>query len=288
MVVVDPDPGPLALAELKLAAARTLPLPTLRSLLGLDAPGRRLFLYHYVRDGRREGSGPAPPGLHGASRAWWDAREELVRIGLGERLGALDRGAADLRAHLRRLGLSGRVQAGFREDASSGWAGRRWSLALRLALGPRLSRDDVLRLQTLLPARAAARDPRVRLLLTGQLPPEIPPAPWLAPTQLRSLARGRVVPQQGEPGDLLAAQPAGSLSAVGLDLACAGLPLTADLLPAAARALRPGGLLLLRPPAGAGAPALPPALSLDPAATEALRAADRALLGGPPTVLRRR
>jgi len=68
---VDLSAPQLALAELKLTAARVLPVEGLRSLLGLDEAGRRTWLYHQVRD-----------HLRPEVRAWADAHEDLVRLGL--------------------------------------------------------------------------------------------------------------------------------------------------------------------------------------------------------------
>ncbi len=66
--------GPqLALAELKLVAARALPLSGFRSFLGLDAFGRRIWFYHQLRD-----------HLGPRARAWWDSHEVHIRLGLLE------------------------------------------------------------------------------------------------------------------------------------------------------------------------------------------------------------
>lgn len=293
VLAVDPDPGPLALAELKLAAARTLPAPTLRSLLGLDAAGRRLFLYHYVRDGRIEGRGPLPPGLEGPSRAWWDAREALLRTGISQGWGPLDKAGVATRAHLRRLGLSADIRATLETGLAPRWAGRRWSLALHRGLGPLLSGAALDRLLQVLPARARDGDPRAWLLLTGGLPPELSPAPWLGPSALAALrGSGRLVLQRGALGPILAAQPPGQLDAVCLDLAAAGLPLAhqppdVDLLAAGALALRPGGRLLFRPSSGPAPTRLPPTLRPDADAARRLLVRDLAVYGGAPGVFQR-
>lgn len=291
--VVEPDPGARALLALKHAAAHTLPLATLRSVMGLDEAGRRLFLYHYVRDGRQEGAGPPPPGLSGAERAFWDAHEDLVRRGISGGFGALDQAAVRLRATLRRLGLHGAVERSLHEGAPPLWAGRRWSLALRRTLRALLPSAEQAQVRARLPALAEGGDPRAHLLLGGALPPALPPAPWLCPEGLRAL-RGedtggprRLACTAGLPGPALSTRRPASLAAVCLDLATAGLPLPPDLLPAAARALRPAGLLVLRPAVGAAPPDLPAGLHLDVVATGRLRGEDRGLLGGPPLVLQR-
>lgn len=61
----------LALAELKLEAARQLPLSGFHSFLGLDAFGRRVWFYHQLRDALSE-----------RARSWWDAHEVHIRLGL--------------------------------------------------------------------------------------------------------------------------------------------------------------------------------------------------------------
>lgn len=60
-----------ALAELKLAAARHLPVQSVRSALGFGDFGRRVWFYHFLRDGLSEGA-----------RAYWDAHEPVIREGI--------------------------------------------------------------------------------------------------------------------------------------------------------------------------------------------------------------
>lgn len=60
-----------ALLHLGRAALLQLPVQSTRALLGVGAPGRRVWFYHYVR-------GALPADV----RAWWDAREGLVRAGI--------------------------------------------------------------------------------------------------------------------------------------------------------------------------------------------------------------
>ena len=55
-----------ALLHLEHAALLQLPVQSTRALLGVGAPGRRVWFYHYVR-------GVLPADV----RAWWDAREGL-------------------------------------------------------------------------------------------------------------------------------------------------------------------------------------------------------------------
>lgn len=71
VVLVAPDAASRALAELKGAAVRELPVQSVRSFAGLGDFGRRVWFYHHIR-GR----------LGGDARAWWDAREERIRAGL--------------------------------------------------------------------------------------------------------------------------------------------------------------------------------------------------------------
>ena len=58
--------------ELKRAAVEALPVQSVRALLGLDAFGRRIWFYHYLR-----------PSLRPETQRWWDAREAFIREGSG-------------------------------------------------------------------------------------------------------------------------------------------------------------------------------------------------------------
>jgi len=68
---VDHSAAQLALAELKLEAARQLPVHSFRSALGLDALGRRVWFYHHLR-----------PSLGPRARAFFDDHEGHIRAGL--------------------------------------------------------------------------------------------------------------------------------------------------------------------------------------------------------------
>lgn len=286
VVAVDPRPGALALAELKLAAARTLPEATLRCLFGLDAPGRRVFLYHYVRDGRQEGRGPPPPGLAEAARGWWDTHEELVRAGLHGAGGARERASTRLRTRLRQAGLGPAVGRSLSDGAPATWAGRRWRLALRLALGGPLGAEGATHVGRRLATLAPGGGRLAWLVLAGEPPPGQPPAPWMAPAALAALrGPGRLLPTSSTLSRALEEQPPASLDAVSLGLV-RGSP--ESLLALAARALRPGGRLLLRVPEGALRAEPPAALVPDQALTRVLRARDGALVAGAPLLLRRR
>lgn len=70
VTAVDLSEPQLALLELKLAGAR-LHYLEYRQLLGLDTPGRRVFLYHQVRD-----------ALSDRARRYWNAHEHVVREGI--------------------------------------------------------------------------------------------------------------------------------------------------------------------------------------------------------------
>lgn len=76
---VEPALPRRAVAGLYLCAARALPIQSVRALFGHDAAGRRVWFYHYVR-----------AALDPELRAWWDAREHLVRQGI-EASGRLER-----------------------------------------------------------------------------------------------------------------------------------------------------------------------------------------------------
>lgn len=90
-----PGLSAFALAELKLVAARELPVEGYRCLLGLDPAGRRVFFYHLLRSVLSE-----------PSRAFWDRNEELIRLGLAT-CGTLERHVEGFR--LRALPLAHRA-----------------------------------------------------------------------------------------------------------------------------------------------------------------------------------
>ncbi|MCB9777220.1 MAG: hypothetical protein H6742_01485 [Alphaproteobacteria bacterium] len=225
--LADPHPGSRALATLKLSASRTLPLWNVQSLLGLDAFGRRVFLYHYVRDGRQEGRGPAPPGLPADAARWLDAHEQYVRTGLLAS-GAVQVAATGLRRDLARLGLTDRLEAILRaERPLDGLRLRllvqRWSKALdpTAPTGALLSRWRDL-------ARGPSGGLR-QILLDRPLP-----RPWLT-----------------EPGQAVLQDRTRRLVLLDRELPETGAPLDAVLAlgppPAAAsRRLRPGGRLVVR------------------------------------------
>jgi hypothetical protein len=77
--------GARARVALALAAARALPVQSVRSLWGLGHFGRRIWFYHHLR-----------PNLAPEAREWWDTREGVIRHGLAES-GEVELAAARLR-----------------------------------------------------------------------------------------------------------------------------------------------------------------------------------------------
>lgn len=71
VVCIDLSQPQLALAELKWLGLQQLKQSGLFTLLGLNQPGRRVFLYHQIRDGLSKGA-----------RQWCDANEGLIREGI--------------------------------------------------------------------------------------------------------------------------------------------------------------------------------------------------------------
>ncbi|MCB9762707.1 MAG: DUF3419 family protein [Alphaproteobacteria bacterium] len=108
VTVLAPGPETAALLELKRAGG-LLAWPEALQLLGLLAPGRRVWLYHQIRS-----------ALSVESRAWWDAREALIREGvLGA--GQLEQRMAALRGA---LGAARARPGGRRERAMTlAWLG---------------------------------------------------------------------------------------------------------------------------------------------------------------------
>ena len=71
VTAIDLSAPQIALAKLKLAAARHFELDRFRSFLGVGQMGQRVFLYHELR-----------PHLDDDTRAFWDDREAWIRTGL--------------------------------------------------------------------------------------------------------------------------------------------------------------------------------------------------------------
>lgn len=107
VVVTVPNAASAALVELKRAAARELPIQSVRSLLGLGHFGRRLWFYHYVR-----------PRLPAGATAVLDAHEAAIREGLAVG-GAVERAMAGFRGRLLPLlGAPSTPRPGFRWRAA--------------------------------------------------------------------------------------------------------------------------------------------------------------------------
>jgi len=71
VTAIDLSAPQIALAKLKLAAAVALDVERFRSFLGVGPIGQRVFLYHEIR-----------PSLDEDVRAYWDANEEWIRLGV--------------------------------------------------------------------------------------------------------------------------------------------------------------------------------------------------------------
>lgn len=264
LLVNDSRAEARSLFALKLASARTLPRPTLRSLFGLDEAGRRVFLYHYVREGKMEGRGPPPPGLEDEARQFWDPREALLRAGLAS-AGQRERKEARVR---RLLGS----RSGSRSRG-------RLPIVAAVLFGPDLGPTRAGRFARRLAHLAREPGPLVQRILAG--PAAVPdPARWMEVESLARILGGRPVELGGEStGRALARLPAASLDAISLGVAGD----TAEL-DAAARALAAGGRLLVRAPA---APTAPAGLLLDRTGSLALQDRDQALVLEPPWLFRR-
>lgn len=131
--VVDPRHAQIAYARLALAAVQGLPEASTRSLLGLGAPGRRVWFYHYLR-----------PALDEATRTFWDAHESAIRLGLVDQ-GSVERRLTTLRTRALPLAVRRDVieAVGRAPDLDSQrrvfhtrWDTWRWHAALRMAFAP--------------------------------------------------------------------------------------------------------------------------------------------------------
>ena len=131
----SPEGASLALT---IVACRALPRASAAALFGEDRFGRRIWFYHHVRD-----------GLGPAARAFWDAHERAVRLGL------VAAGASEHRlAGVRRVWTLGAGPTRRRAQARAlawAWGGRAridparldapdaWMQALRIARPPGLT-----------------------------------------------------------------------------------------------------------------------------------------------------
>lgn len=282
------DPGAHALVELKLAAARELPVEGYRCLLGLDPGGRRVFYYHLIR-----------AALSEPCRAWWDAREELIRLGLatcgvwerhleGYRLRVLPLlGAKSVMDELLGVADPEAARALIRERLDrSAWraATRAWfSSAVLRGLG--VEPPPARWLERLLDGLAEpvpARSFLVRFALTGEIGDPEQAWPQLSTWGHGALVRAakRVHLVQASPDQVLRDQPAGTFTA----LAPGVLGAESSLLGLAAERLQEGGRIAAwiageRPNTPAGTIA-------DTQAERDLRRADRSAWNGPLFVAR--
>ena len=85
VVAVDSNPVHLALAQLKTVVLRLLPPEGRETLFGLNPFGRRVFLYHRVRNELPENA-----------RQFWDAHEHWIRQGILQQ-GDMDQSLTSLR-----------------------------------------------------------------------------------------------------------------------------------------------------------------------------------------------
>ncbi len=279
---VVPDLAARALVELKLAAARELPVQSVRSLFGLGHFGRRVWFYHYLR-----------PGLPPEIQAFWNASEETIREGIaGE--GVVEREMAELRGRVLPLAvgraavdalLAAPTLDAQREVLRSRWSGLRWRAAGRLWL-PRLARSAgadesgaAAHLDAVLERVPMAESPFVQWMLGGAWADPDRAHVWLSTGGLAALkpnvATVRVA--VGTRLDVLGAAPAGAWSIV----VTGRRPLETEEARALAHCVQPGGRVL-----GWGPP--PPApLRVDPDGTADLATRDRGVFPGRPWLARR-
>lgn len=145
VIAVDLNPAQLAAVALRVAAYRTLDHPAFLELIGARPSTRRGDLYARCR-----------PALPADARAFWDARPEAVRGGVGgagkfERYFALFRRRVLPLVHGRRMVralVEPRDAAGRHEFYERRWNTLRWRLLFRLffsrAVMGRLGRDPAL------------------------------------------------------------------------------------------------------------------------------------------------
>ena len=203
LVVVDRSPAQLRLAELKLAALRELSREEWLEFVGWRPSARRRLLYQRLR-----------PRLPAESDEHWLGRLSLIDRGVATQ-GTLERRLASFRAFAglvhgrRRLDRFRALQT---EPERRAMFEREWAGLLWRRLGAWLWR----RWFDVPPGRLE------RLLLEGRLfapPPEPAPADFASARE--SCSRALVA---GDPGDALAALPAGSVGVFALGrLALPGL-----------------------------------------------------------------
>lgn len=277
-----------ALVELKLAAARALPLEGYRCLLGLDPAGRRVFFYHLIR---AELSEPC--------RAWWDAHEDLIRLGVAT-CGIWERHLEGYRLRVlplvhRRSTLEEALKISDPEVGRTFFADRWDSLAWRAAtrawfgsavhraLGlPTLKDGWMERMITGAGISPPSRSFLARFALTGQvddLEVAWPQVSTWGHQALRAAAR-RIRLVHRSPAAELEAEERGTYSALALGVVAPDDP----TLSLAGRRLRPGGRIMAWI---AGEPLDgPPGVVREPALEAELRRMDRSAALGPLLVAR--
>lgn len=265
VLAVGQSPLDAALLQLKLSVG-PLAWEERLQVLGLLTGGRRVFLYHRLRD-----------SLPAEARAAWDGQEALIRAGL------LRGGAAEARLDLTRRALRAlRGEATLMAWADDPSAEARAALARRLD-GPRLR----LLLRALALGGLGAPGLPTRLLETVAQPGPNPFVEWTLTGRYadpdaarpslsrRAYAEAAALRERARPSPaplaeaLLSATP-GSLG--GVDLGRRSEAELKALLPSLRRAAAPGALALWW---GAPLRSAPPAPGI-----EALRAADRSPYGG--------
>ena len=265
VVVPSEAPADAALLLLKLTTG-PLAWEERLQVLGLLTGGRRVFLYHRLRE-----------HLPAEARAVWDHQEALIRAGL------LHGGAAETkidlaRRALRRLRGEAQLTALADDPSPEGRSTRARQLdgpRLRLVLG-------ALPLTGLgapgLPARLitlAARpgpNPFVEWTLTGRFVDPDAARPSLSRRAFdeASALRARLLPSPANLAGALGSAAPGSLG--GIDLGRQNEAEVRALLPSLRRAAAPGALALWWGPPLTGVPPAP--------GVEACRAADRSPFGG--------
>lgn len=245
VIAATPHPGQLGLAEVKMVCARTLPLERLHAALGLSPSSARYAMLWAA--GQRG-------GLSEHGRAWLEARETDLHAGVLA-CGHAEAAATRLRAELARsiragtmARLLGELDGDARARRLARVTGGRWRISFRLTMGDALLGVPASLIRQRVEA-AITRGPdfQVLWLLSGRCVDTEDAHPYLSRAGHASLAScGALELVQTDLVTALAAARPGSLGAVSLGLAEA-LPVSLSVaLHAAARALRPGGRLLMR------------------------------------------
>jgi hypothetical protein len=265
VLLPDEAPADAALLHLKLTTG-PLAWEERLQVLGLLTGGRRVFLYHRLREHLPE-----------EARAVWDQQEALIRGGLllggvaETRLGLARRALGRLRGEANLTALADDPSPDGRMARARALDGPRLRLvlgALPLAgLGAPGLPDRLLRL-----AVQPGPNPFVEWTLTGRYADPDAARPSLSRRAFDEAAnlRARLRPSPAPLAEALTSAPPGSLG--GIDLGRRGENEVRSLLPLLRRAAAPGALALWW---GAPLAGVPPALGV-----ESCRAADRSPFGG--------